>query len=330
MAEFERRFHRSLHSSYILSLERAGAAESFEQCATEHLKLSAVYWSVMTMDLIGSLHLMDRSALIAFVLSCFHEESGGFGGNVGHDPHLLYTLSAVQVLLILDADAVLPRSSVISYVASLQQLDGSFHGDRWGETDSRFTYCGLCCLGLVGGLWAVDVKLAVEWVCGCRCLDGGFGAVPGAESHSGQIWCCVAALCLGDGVGRVDEGVLGWWLAERQLPGGGLNGRPEKKPDVCYSYWVLASLHCIGRPHFIDGQALVDFVLSSQDQEEGGLADRPGNTADPFHTFFGIAALSMLGCRPLQEIDPVYAMPVRVIQRLGIGKKLLHDYRQEH
>lgn len=24
--------------------------------------------------------------------------AGGFGGNIGHDPHLLYTLSAVQVL----------------------------------------------------------------------------------------------------------------------------------------------------------------------------------------------------------------------------------------
>jgi hypothetical protein len=28
---------------------------------------------------------------------------GGFGGNIGHDPHLLYTLSAVQILLELDA-----------------------------------------------------------------------------------------------------------------------------------------------------------------------------------------------------------------------------------
>ena len=26
--------------------------------------------------------------------------------------------------------------------------------------------------------------------------------------------------------------MLGWWLAERQTSGGGLNGRPEKLPDV--------------------------------------------------------------------------------------------------
>ena len=45
---------------------------------------------------------------------------------------------------------------------------------------------------------------------------------------------------------------LGWWLCERQLPSGGLNGRPEKLPDVCYSWWVLASLSIIGRTHWID------------------------------------------------------------------------------
>ena len=28
-------------------------------------------------------------------------------------------------------------------------------------------------------------------------------------------------------------------------------GRPEKMPDVCYSWWVLAALKMIGRIHWI-------------------------------------------------------------------------------
>jgi hypothetical protein len=32
-----------------------------------------------------------------------------------------------------------------------------------------------------------------------------------------------------------DDDMLGWWLAERQLPNGGLNGRPEKLEDV----WIF-------------------------------------------------------------------------------------------
>ena len=29
-------------------------------------------------------------------------------------------------------------------------------------------------------------------------------------------------------------------------------GRPEKLPDVCYSWWVLSSLKIIGKLHWID------------------------------------------------------------------------------
>jgi len=57
---------------------------------------------------------------------------------------------------------------------------------------------------------------------------------------------------------------LGWWLAERQLPSGGLNGRPEKLPDVCYSWWVFSSLHILGRDHWIDKEKLKSFILASQ------------------------------------------------------------------
>lgn len=122
-------------------------------------------------------------------------------------------------------------------VASLQLPDGSFMGDHWGEVDTRFSYCALNALALLGRMNRINVDKAVEFIGRCRNFDGGFGAVPGAESHSGQIWCCVAALAL---VGpsalerHVDASLLGWWLAERQLPCGGLNGRPEKKNDVCF------------------------------------------------------------------------------------------------
>lgn len=55
----------------------------------------------------------------------------------------------------------------------------------------------------------------------------------------------------------VDADRLGWWLCERQLPSGGLNGRPEKLPDLCYSWWVLSSLAILDRFHWIDKKKLV-------------------------------------------------------------------------
>ena len=47
------------------------------------------------------------------------------------------------------------------------------------------------------------------------------------------MFTCLAALAILDAVeDEVDADNLGWWLAERQLPNGGLNGRPEKLEDV--------------------------------------------------------------------------------------------------
>ena len=116
-----------------------------------------------------------------------------------------------------------------------------------------------------------------------------------------------------------------------------------------------------------------DFILACQDHDDGGIADRPGNVADVFHTFFGIAGLSLLGyfdddaaaddddddddddpgklCNKnddvggrksndddvgrrrrrrkkeaysqYRDVDPVYALPVDVVERLGLTSQLL-------
>ena len=53
-------------------------------------------------------------------------------------------------------------------------------------------------------------------------------------------------------------------LCERQTESGGLNGRPEKLQDVCYSWWCLSALSILGRLSWIDQQALADFILNCQ------------------------------------------------------------------
>lgn len=180
---------------------------------------------------------------------------------------MLYTLSAVQILALYDSLHVLDKENVVKFVSGLQQEDGSFAGDKWGEIDTRFSYCALSCLSILGSLndGSINVKKAVEFIVRYLCLllsicyhdlhksyrcknfDGGFGAVPGAESHAGQIFCCVGALSIAGALEHVDKDLLGWWLCERQCDSGGLNGRPEKQADVCYSWWILSSLSILGR-----------------------------------------------------------------------------------
>lgn len=58
--------------------------------------MSGIYWGLTAMDLIGQLHRMNKEEILEFIKSCQHE-CGGISPSTGHDPHLLYTLSAVQV-----------------------------------------------------------------------------------------------------------------------------------------------------------------------------------------------------------------------------------------
>ncbi|CAI5514194.1 unnamed protein product [Closterium sp. Naga37s-1] len=261
------------------------------------------------MGLTGRLKDMHSPAMLPWLLSC-QQPDGGFGGSIGHDSHLLYTLSAVQILALLDKLDAVDADRIATYVAGLQQPDGSFIGDEWGEVDTRFSYCAISCLSLLDRMPAIDLPAAVRFIASCQNFDGGFGSVPGGESHAGQIFCCVAALAIAGALSLVDRDLLGWWLCERQVPAGGLNGRPEKLPDVCYSWWVLSSLVLIDRVHWISAEKLQHFILQCQDEERGGISDRPNDMVDVFHTFFGIAGLSLLEYPNLKPVDPAYALSV--------------------
>ena len=130
--------------------------------------------------------------------------------------------------------------------------------------DTRFVFGAFLALSLLGLLSTVDVPKAVAYIQACANFDGGYGVSPGSESHSGQIYTCVGALSIAGRLDLVDKDRLGGWLSERQLPNGGLNGRPEKLEDVCYSWWVVSSLAMIDRMHWIDGQKLAAFILRCQ------------------------------------------------------------------
>ena len=64
---------------------------------TEFLRVSGVYWGLTAMDLMDQLPRMDKQGVLQFVKGCHDSKSGGFAPTLHHDPHLLYTLSAVQV-----------------------------------------------------------------------------------------------------------------------------------------------------------------------------------------------------------------------------------------
>ncbi|KIM55686.1 hypothetical protein SCLCIDRAFT_1220968 [Scleroderma citrinum Foug A] len=307
-----------LHVSYIQNLGKS--TDELAYHLTAHLRMNGIYWGLTALCIMGHQDALDRDQMVTFVMSCWDDEAGAFGAHPDHDAHILSTLSAVQILIMQDALDRADIDRIVKYILSLQQPSGVFAGDSFGETDTRFLYCAVNALSLLGRLSELDVDRTVSYIRQCRNFDGGFGATAGAESHSAQVFVCVAALAILDRLDEVDHATLCWWLSERQLPSGGLNGRPEKLEDVCYSFWVLSALSILNKMTWIDADKLVAFILSSQDPELGGIADRPGDMADVFHTQFGVAGLSLLGYPGLVDLDPVYCMPASIIEARGLRK----------
>lgn len=58
--------------------------------------MSGIYWCLNAMDIMGGLSQMDTVAIVDYVKDC-QQQNGGFAPAIGHDAHLLHTLSAVQV-----------------------------------------------------------------------------------------------------------------------------------------------------------------------------------------------------------------------------------------
>jgi geranylgeranyl transferase type-2 subunit beta len=63
---------------------------------SDYLRMSGLYWSLTFLDLGGAMEQLDKEEIVKFLKRNQHE-SGGFRPCDGHDAHLLYSLSALQV-----------------------------------------------------------------------------------------------------------------------------------------------------------------------------------------------------------------------------------------
>ncbi|KAB8115393.1 hypothetical protein EE612_055826 [Oryza sativa] len=96
----ERELAAEKHVRYIVTMEKQ--KDSFESLVMEHIRLNGAYWGLTTLDLLHKLHAVEADEFIEWIMSCYHPDQVDWGGNVGHDAHVLYTLSAGQVLCLFD------------------------------------------------------------------------------------------------------------------------------------------------------------------------------------------------------------------------------------
>jgi len=226
--------------------------------------------------------------------------------------HVAMTYTALCSLAALGDDlSRFDRSGAIQSLKKLQLDDGSFQCIHFGsENDMRFLFCACAISHMLNDWSGVDVDKAVDFIRSCRSYDGAISLLPGQEGHGGSTFCAISALTL---MGK-DEEVLaedGWrdelirWCVSRQL--GGMQGRPNKVEDTCYSYWIGGTLRLLGCDNLLDQETLTSFVLSCQ-TDMGGFSKVLGVYPDLLHSFYSMAWLSSSSSQGLNDLHCALGM----------------------
>ncbi|KAJ1502878.1 Geranylgeranyl transferase type-1 subunit beta, partial [Coelomomyces lativittatus] len=216
------------------------------------------------------------------------------------------TYSALLSLLILGDDlSKINRAKLQTFIKNLAGNDGGYHQypiDPPSEpSDLRFTYCVVVISHLLN-LSFISINSIVAYVQSTYTFDGSFGSSHSAEGHGGYTYCAVSILSL---LNRLPTSIqldrLICWCLKRQ--GNGFAGRINKPEDTCYSFWIGASLKILGAFQFVDHVKNSSF-LSQLQSKHGGFGKEDPEFPDVVHTYFCLAAFSLMNTYPL-KINPL-------------------------
>lgn len=226
--------------------------------------------------------------------------------------HVAMAYTALCTLAALGDDlSRFDRDGAIQSLKKLQLDDGSFQCIHFGsENDMRFLFCACAISHMLNDWSGVDIDRSVDFIRSCRSYDGAISLLPGQEGHGGSTFCAISALTL---MGRAEDVLAedGWrdelirWCVSRQL--GGLQGRPNKVEDTCYSYWIGGTLRLLGCDNLLDTEALTHFVLSCQ-TDMGGFSKVLGVYPDLLHSFYSMAWLSLSSTQGLNDLHCALGM----------------------
>lgn len=288
--------------------------------------LAATLFALSILLALGSdyLKVIDRHKVMKFVSKLQIKEgseAGGFKPVLGADgiafgeSDLRHCYTALCVRKLLHYD-MLPEEKrnhdidiklVESYIINRVNFNGGLSSNRYTESHSGLTFCGLASLKLLGYDFSNNnnwVDNTVRWLV-YRQVDFPDSIKAYKELNQNE-----------------DDSYEYWDLDDI----GGFNGRENKFGDTCYSWWCSASLKLLGEEYLelINFTAAEEHLLTmTQSKLMGGFGKDKDSFPDPFHTFLGISALCLwkmakpeghgyAGENELRDIDELLVISARL------------------
>ena len=214
--------------------------------------------------------------------------------------HLAMAYTSLATLITLEDDLErLDKKALISSISELQQENGSFSATKVGtESDMRFLYCACAVSSFLNDFSGINIEKAISFIDSCITYEGGFALIENAEAQGGATYCAIASLILMNSLDKIPRQKirnLMTWCNQRIHRG--YNGRTNKVPDSCYSFWIGASLEMLNAFQDTNLDECVEFILRDCQlhkwNENGGFSKTPGDYPDILHTFYSISWLAL-------------------------------------
>lgn len=277
----------------------------------EFHKMTALYFLIGCMKMLNVLNEEVKNYSIDFVINnCVvkGEQISGFRGgpfagfssfknrlddNVADMPHSASTYCALSIIRMCEIEMksfkrmlekrfnleenVLKFDGIINEIKKCN-IDGEFRPQNWDcEHDLRYTYTSIAILKLLelNPNDYLDSYRIMEKINQYKSYEGGYSMEINGESNgiisihlAGLTYCAISSIIMMNK--EVDNPHLIKWLINRQTALG-YNGRTNKGPDTCYSYWALSTLSILGHFDLVDVDSTVDFLLTCQTKKATSL-----------------------------------------------------------
>merc|ERR1740121_1281870 len=299
---------RELHASWL----RRGLM----QVPTNFAGLDAsrpwfVFWISHALELMGAYDEAHWAPKVASFIAHCQSPTGGFAGGPAQLAHLAPTYAATAALLIAGQEVAYraaDRQKTYEYLMRMKGPEVRFMMHHQGETDMRGTYCAIAVASMLHILTDELAEGVPEYISRCQTFEGGIAGEEGLEAHGGYSYCGLAALCIAGKASALDLHAFLNWVAHRQMSlEGGFQGRTNKLVDSCYSFWqagIFPLLHEAFRQEEADvalpsehlwfaPRPLQTYVFLACQHPGGGLRDKPGKSADFYHTCYALSGVAV-------------------------------------
>ncbi|CAE7192621.1 FNTB, partial [Symbiodinium sp. CCMP2456] len=294
-----------------------------------------VFWISHSLEILDEFSETLWSPQVAAFLSHCQDPTGGFGGGPSQLPHLAPTYAAVSALVLAGSETAykaVDRSSMYSFLMRMKSPHGGFKMHDEGETDMRGCYCAIAVASMLHLLTDELLEGVPEYIRRCQTWEGGIAGEEGLEAHGGYSYCGLAALCIAGRADALDlHAFLKWAVYKQMTREGGFQGRANKLVDSCYSFWqgaIFPLLHeafrqrgeevALPKDHcWFAPQPLQTYILLACQHPNGGLRDKPGKSADFYHTCYALSGMAV-SQYDVQGGTAVFGDPRNLLERTDI------------